>query len=81
MTNLFMEEIYALPVLNNISIETHYHGRKIDKLFYQTNTELFRGFPTAQQVLQRRAEILNDIVKGVLYTIIVFEDGIYTVES
>jgi hypothetical protein len=76
-----MEELYAIPTSDSVKIEAHYQGRQVDKKFCKANPELFNSFPSVEQVLKQRNEVLKNKVRGVRYTIVVFEDGIYTVET
>lgn len=78
---LIVLDIFNISSLSYLRIEIHYQGRSITKIFDKQNPGLFTHYPSAEDVTGLRAHLLNNKAQGVIYTIVVFEEGIYTVES
>lgn len=76
-----MNAIFELPKSINIKIEVHFQGRKINKLFYIKYPEHFINYPSFDEVMRRRADLLLNRIAGAKYTIVLCEDGLYVIES
>ena len=76
-----MQEIFSLASLKNFKVEIHFQGRKINKAFYSKNPEYFTTYPTAIEITERRNQLLTNKEQGIIYTLVVCEDGMYVIES
>ncbi|RZJ76153.1 MAG: hypothetical protein EOO45_03335 [Flavobacterium sp.] len=76
-----MDDLFSFAYSPYVKVEIHFQGRRINKTFFKKNPHLFETFPSRNDIAFTRAMILKKREQDVLYTIIVSEDGIYTVET
>ena len=76
-----MPYIFTVPPLSYIKIELHYQGRIVNRIFYRQHLNLFESYPSYTDIMTVRSDIIATKVAGVVYTLIVFEEGIYIIET
>lgn len=76
-----MLDIYKFNNLPYLKIELHYQGRNIERKFCKGHPDLFLDYPAIKDVEAVRKYIIANKQPNIFYTIVVFEEGIYIVES
>lgn len=69
------------PKLSYIKTETHYKGNIIDSDYFKKNPELFKDYPTSEEVLNVITSIRQNQKENVYYLVKIYEKGIEVIES
>jgi len=69
------------PQSTYIKTETYYKGNIVDSNYFKNNSELFKDYPTSEEVLNVVTSIRQNQKENVHYLIKISEKGIEIIES
>lgn len=69
------------PKSSYIKTETYYKGNIVDSDYFKNNTELFKDYPTSEEVLNVVTSIRQNQKNNVNYLVKISEKGIEVIES
>ncbi|WP_147278061.1 hypothetical protein [Flavobacterium sp. AG291] len=74
-----IKKSFIIP--NSITTETYYQGRKIDTEYFNNNEELFKNYPSKEEVHNQIDKIKSEMEDGETYILKISEKGIEIIKK